>query len=138
GRRCPQAKSAEYPAPALALRAPWLRGPLRWAARQTLAQARPGGRGGAHPAPVPGALSRLQRAALLPARPAGAWRHTRLFLRETPPPAGRPAPDAAPAGPPSPAAGAPAVLRRVAAPRWQSACLAGSGPGPPADLAGGG
>ena len=114
-------------------------GLLRWAPRPALAPQSARRGGPAHPAPVSRALRaarrapRLQRAALLPPRPARSRRDPVLHLRQARAARGRPRPQGAHPGPPSAPPRAAPVLRRAPAPRRQPPCLARAVPGRAAD-----
>src|SRR3970282_559861 len=77
-----------------------------------------------------GALGGGGRAVRLSRERAAGARGDAALQRCAPGPPGRgPGGEPSAAGPPSAAPGAPGVCRRDAAPRWQSACVAGPGAG---------
>src|SRR5207245_8032809 len=93
-----------------------------------LAAQGPGARGAAPSAAVSRAVCRLERAPLLPLCPPRSRGDVVLQLREAGTAGGRLGAQGPRPGPASPPARAPAVLRRVAAPRRQSTCVAAPGP----------
>ena len=133
GGRYPRAESAQYSPDALAVRAARLRRPVRRPAGEARAQAGARGRGRAHLAPVPRAVSGLQYPALLPGRPSGAGGHPVVHLCESAAAAGGAGGQGPGAGPASAPPGAPALLWRTAPSRRQRASVAGLGPHPQAD-----